>query len=191
MYILQSLMDLYLIVFAIRLSMQWVRADFRNPIVQFVLTVTNPLVAPVRKILAPIGKLDTATVAVYVGLLWLFTAIILQISCAQAPDVLSLLGIAVIRGLRLIITVYFYMIIGYVILSWVTMMMQGGNYNSALATFSNLLNELVQPVLLPFRKFIPLIGGLDLSPIVLLLLMGGVQQMLDSFSMRVVGGAVC
>ena len=60
-YILQSLVNLYLIAFALRLAMQWVRADFRNPIVKFVLTVTNPLVLPLRKVIPGYGGLDMAS----------------------------------------------------------------------------------------------------------------------------------
>ncbi len=183
-YILRSLMDLYLITFALRLGMQWVRADFRNPIVQFVLTVTNPLVSPLRKVLAPVGKLDLATAVVYLVLLWIFSGVMLNIACQPAPDILSILALSVIRGIRLLLSIYLFMVFGYVLLSWITMSAQGGSYNPSLAALANLLSELVQPVLIPFRKFIPLIGGLDLSPIALLLVIGALKEVLLSFAVQ-------
>jgi len=91
-YILQSLMDLYLMAFVLRLAMQWVRADFRNPIVKFVLTVTNPLVLPLRRFIPPLYKIDTATVLVFLLLQLAATGILAQLSCAVTPDLLTLLG---------------------------------------------------------------------------------------------------
>ncbi len=75
-YILQSLVDLYLIAVALRLALQWVRADWRNPIVQFVVNVTNPLVAPLQKVLAPMYKIDTATLVVYLIIQVAVTALV-------------------------------------------------------------------------------------------------------------------
>lgn len=178
-YILRSLMDLYLIIFALRLGMQWVRADFRNPIVRFVLTVTNPLVAPIRKFVAPFGKLDVATTIVYLVLLWVFSSAMLNLACQSPPDVVSTLAIAALRGLRLLLSIYLFMVFGYVILSWVTM---GSQANPSLAALSSLLGQLVHPVLAPLRRIIPPIGGLDLSPIALLLIIGAIQETLYSFA---------
>src|ERR1700683_4197944 len=61
-YILQSLMTLALFVVLLRLLLQWARAEFRNPICQGIVRVTNPLIVPLRRILPPIGKVDTASV---------------------------------------------------------------------------------------------------------------------------------
>ena len=182
LYLLRAVMDLYLLTVALRLIMQWVRADFRNPLVQFILTVTNPLVNPLRRLMPPIGKLDTATALLLVLLAWLFSTILLSIVCSSMPNLVPLLGVAVIRSLRLILGIYMFMVFGYVILSWISMGTQGGGYNPSLAAISNLLGELVNPILLPFRKFIPPIGGLDLSPIVLLLLIGALRETLYSFA---------
>ena len=186
-YILQSLIDLYLITFVLRLGMQWVRADFRNPIVQFVLTVTNPLVLPVRKFVPPIYKIDTATLIIFLLLQWAAVSILTALTCAVNPDVLSILALALIRGLRLIFNVYFFVCFGYVLLSWIG---QGG-YNPSLAMLSNLLGQLAEPVLAPFRRYIPPIGGLDLSPIFLLLLLGAVTRMLYGPAQSVAGGFLC
>ena len=65
-YILQSLMTLALFVVLLRLLLQWARADFRNPICQAIVRLTNPLIVPLRRILPPVGKIDTASVVAVV-----------------------------------------------------------------------------------------------------------------------------
>ena len=186
-YLLQSLIDLYLVTYALRLGMQWVRADYRNPIVQFVLTVTNPLVLPVRKFVPAVYKIDTATLIIFLLLQWAAVAILTQLTCATDPGVGAILGLAIIRGLRLILNVYFFLTFGYVLLSWVG---QGG-YNPSIAMLSSLLRQLAEPVLKPFRRLIPPIAGLDLSPIALLLLLGAAARMLYGPAQQIAGGYFC
>ena len=186
-YILQSLLDLYLAAFVLRLGMQWVRADFRNPIVQFVLTVTNPLVLPLRQFIPPLYKIDTATLLVFVLLQLAATGILAQLSCAVGPDLLTLIGLAIIRGLKQILNVYFYVVFAHVLMSWIS---QGG-YNPSLAMIGSVLKQLAQPVLAPFQKWIPPIGGLDLSPLFLLLLLGAITRMLYSPAQQLAGGFLC
>ena len=186
-YILQSLIDLYLITFVLRLGMQWVRADFRNPIVQFVLTITNPLVLPVRKFVPPVYKIDTATLIIYLILQWAATGILMQLTCAATPDPLSVLGISLIRSLRLILNVYFFILFGYVLLSWIAQ----GSYNPSISMLWNLLRSLAQPVLEPVQKIIPPIAGWDLSPIFLLLGLGAIARTLIGPAQSIAGNFLC
>ena len=170
---LDPLIGLYVLTFAMRLAMQWVRADFRNPIVQFVLKVTNPLVMPFRKVLPPIYKLDTATAFVFVLLCWAAMVILTLLECFIAPPLLTNLGLGVLYGLRLILNMYSFIVFGYVILSWIS---QGG-YNPSLAMVSALLSQLANPVMRPIQKIIPPIAGLDLSPIFILIALQAIAQM--------------
>jgi len=186
-YILQSLIDLYLLTFVLRLGMQWVRADFRNPIVQFVLTVTNPLVMPLQRFSPRLYKIDTATLVVYVALQWVAVAILAQLTCVTMPDMLTLLGLTIIRGLRMILNVYFFLIFGYVLMGWVA---QGGQ-NPSIAMLSGLLRQLAQPVMAPLQRLIPPIAGWDLSPIFILLLLGAVTRMLYGPAQQIAGSFLC
>jgi YggT family protein len=172
-------MDLYLITFALRIAMQWVRSDFSNPIVQFVLTVTNPIVLPMRKLIPAVGKVDLATVIGYLALLFVFSLILLSVACQNLPGIPSLLAVSALRGIYLLLSVYLFLVFAYVIMSWIRLGSSG--YNPSLATISNLLSGLVQPVLAPFRRFIPPIGGFDLSPIALLLIIGALRETIASF----------
>ena len=186
-YILQSLIDLYLMAFVLRLAMQWVRADFRNPIVRFVLTVTNPLVLPLRSFVPPLYKIDTATLIIFMLLQLAATSVLAQLSCAVGPDLLTLFGLSILRGLRQILNVYFYVIFGHVLMSWIAQ----GSYNPSLAMIGSLLKQLAQPVLTPIQKYIPPIGGLDLSPLFLLLLLGAITRMLYSPAQQLAGQFLC
>ena len=182
LYILRSLMDLYLIAFALRIAMQWVRSDFRNPVVQFVLTVTNPVVLPLRRLVPAVGKIDLAAVVGYFVLLFAFSLILINLGCQTAPGIPAMLAVAALRGVYLLLSVYLFLVFAYVIMSWITM--GGSGYNPSLAAISNLLSGLVQPVLAPFRRFIPPIGGFDLSPIALLLIIGALRETIFSFTVQ-------
>lgn len=186
-YLLQSLFDMYLAAVALRLGLQWVRADYRNPIVQFVVTVTNPLVVPLQKILAPMYKIDTATLVVFLILQLGVTAVLANFGCLAMPDMLTLLWLAIIRGVRLILNLYFFVVFGYVLMSWIS----GGAHNPSLAMLGNLLRELADPLLRPVQRLIPPIAGWDLSPIFLLLGLRALATMLVSPAQQVAGGFMC
>lgn len=186
-YILRSLVDLYLIAVALRLAMQWVRADYRNPIVNFVVKVTNPLVAPLQKILVPMYKIDTATLVVFVLLNWAVVALLGMLTCVATPDVITQLWVALIRGARLLLNMYLFIIFGYVLLSWIS----GGGYNPSLAMLSNMLREIAEPVMRPVQRVIPPIAGLDLSPIFILIGLGALQTMLLSPAQQLLANYLC
>lgn len=186
-YILQSLVDLYLVVVALRLAMQWVRADFRNPIVQFVVNVTNPLVLPLQKFMVPIYKLDSATLVVYLGIQWAVIAVLAAMTCIAMPDAMTLLGLAIVRGLRLVLNVYFFVVFGYVLMSWIS----GGGYNPSLAMLGSVLRELAEPVMRPVQRVIPPVAGWDLSPIFVLLGLGALSRLVLSPAQPLAGNFMC
>lgn len=156
-FVLRTLFDLYLLTFALRLILQWSRVDSWNPLLQFIFRITNPLVVPLRRLLPPIGRIDTATLTALLGLQVIGTVALIRIACIGDAGAGQILFIAILSVARIVLRIYFWAILIHVILSWVS----PGGYNPVAA----MVAALVEPVLAPFRRLIPLIGGLDLSPV--------------------------
>ena len=155
-YLLGTLIDLYITAVLLRLLLQWVRADFYNPVVQFLVAVTNPPLKRLRRWIPAIGRLDTASVVLMVVLeiigVWLATQL--------APVTLNPAAIALLSMQKLLMTLlwtYFFLIIAAVILSWLG---RGARHPVIPLVFA-----LTDPVLAPIRRVIPPIAGIDLSPL--------------------------
>ena len=156
-YLIQTLIGLYLFAMILRFLLQLVRADFYNPICQFLVKVTNPVVLPLRRVIPGYGGLDLSSLLIAVLLQMLSLTALLLLKVGALPSI-GLLFIGSILGLAaLILQLYFFGILAMIILSWVA---PGGNHPAVM-----LLYQLTEPVMAPFRKIIPPLGGLDLSPI--------------------------
>jgi len=171
-YIIQTLFGLYILTFVLRLILQWVRADFRNPLTQFVLTVTNPLVIPLRRMIPPVGGLDTATLIVVLLLEMVLTLGLIKLSCVGDLDVIQLVLFTIFNLVKRVLWIYLFVILIYVLMSWIS----PGGYNP----FAHLLRAIAEPVLRPLRNFIPSIGGLDLSPLFALIAIQALTMLLPS-----------
>jgi YggT family protein len=167
-FILASLFDLYVVTFFLRLALAWSRADFRNPLAQFIVKVTNPLVVPARRFIPAAGGLDTATLVVLVVLQSISTGVLVQLACLGSPEVGQVVVMGLLRLVHLVLRTYSLLMLVYVISSWIS----PGGYNPALA----MLDGLVEPLLAPFRRFIPPIGGFDLSPLFALILIEALNR---------------
>ena len=155
-FLIGTLVDLYTTAVMLRLLLQWVRADFYNPVCQFLIRITNPLLIPIRRVIPSIGRLDTASIVLMFLLQVLGTWLINQISPLGMAPVQILLYALTKLGITLLMT-YLILIIAVVILSWI-----GGRAQHPLIP---LLYQLTEPVLRPFRRAIPPIAGIDLSPL--------------------------
>jgi YggT family protein len=156
-FIVDTLLSLALFVVLLRLFLQWSRADFRNPISQAVVRLTNPLVMPLRRILPPMGKVDTATVISVLIVAFVDVAILFALRGYELPPALVWVREAAIEIIRTTLWTYFYAIFLYALLSLIA----PGGYSPV----QSLLVSLCEPVLRPIRRLIKPIGGLDLSPL--------------------------
>ncbi|HEY2035525.1 MAG TPA: YggT family protein [Steroidobacteraceae bacterium] len=156
-FIIETLLSLALFVVLARLLLQLTRADFRNPICQAVVRITNPLILPLRRILPPIGKIDTASVVAVILVAVAEVAIIFAIRGITFVGPLYWLQAAGLEIARTLLWTYFYAIILYALLS----MVAPGGYSP----LQSVLATVCEPVLRPFRRVIPPIAGIDLSPL--------------------------
>lgn len=160
----------------LRLYMQLQAVSFANSIGRFVFAVTDWLVLPLRRLLPAVGRWDTASLvgAYLLELLQVFVLWLL-LGADSVPGILPLL--AVLGFVRLLITGLTGLIIVYAILSWT-------QSNSVLV---NTIERLCTPVLRPIRRFVPQVGGFDLSPLVLLVALQVGAIVLNSVQGMIVG----
>ena len=162
--IIYFLGQFYITLVILRFILQISRADFYNPISQFIVKATNPLLIPLRHLVPGMGGLDFASLVLAVVLQYLLEMLIRshQIDIVM-QNLLPLLGIALMALLQSVIQLYTWALILVVIISWVA----PGSYHPG----AQLLAQITEPLLRPIRQVIPATGGLDLSPMVLMLLL--------------------
>jgi len=170
-FIVKTLAQLYLLLLLLRFWLPWLRADFRNPIAQGILRFTSPLIVPLRRFLPSIGRLDTATILVAFVVQYVTVLALLAI-VRRSADTAEVALVSIIELAILSLNLFFFAILIRIVLSWVA----PGNYNPITA----LLTTLSEPVLRPFRRLIPSIGGLDISPIFAIVLLQAAVIMLQS-----------
>lgn len=152
----------FILLVMLRFLLQWVRADFYNPLSQFVVKMTAPLLKPLRRIIPGIGGVDVAAIVLLLVLqlldTWLVSAMHGQ---SLHPAVILVLAIGSLINTALYI--FIVAIIVQAVLSWV----QPGGYNPIAVVIFQLTN----PVLRPIRNILPVFSGIDLSPLVALIVL--------------------
>ncbi len=154
-YIVDTLLWLLLLAFLLRLLFQWVRADFRDPMADAIVRVTNWLILPLRKVLPPIGKIDTATVVAVLAAAAVRTFATLALSGEGVGDPAQFLRNMTVDLAGLVLRVYLFALLVY----WLTSFVSPGGYAPGV----RLLSQLCEPILKPVRRIIPPIGQIDFS----------------------------
>jgi len=159
-FLVQTLFGLCIGAVMLRFLLAVVRADFYNPISQFLVKVTNPLLAPLRRVIPSLGGLDVASLVLML-VLQIVELLIVGLIGGVSFQPLGLVVLSVAELLSLLFQIYFFTILIQVVLSWVS----PGGYNPAVA----LLYSLNEPVLGRARRILPPMHGFDLSPIVVMI----------------------
>lgn len=161
-FIVTTFLHVYATILLLRVWMQWVRADFYNPFAQFVVKATQPVVRPLRRILPSVGPIDTASVVVaYLAVLlktlfpWLLMGMQGQLGALML--LLALFNLIYLAGMTV-----FWVILGRALLSWFS---QGRN------PVDYVLMQLTEPLMAPFRRIIPPMGGIDFSAMIVIFIL--------------------
>ena len=157
-FLVDTLFSLLFFVFLMRLLLQRVRADFRNPLGQAILQITNPLILPLRRVLPPIRRIDTASV---VAVLIVSVLRVAASSWAHGHGMLAPVDLLIVSALELlrgVLYVYFYSLLLYAVLSWIA--------PGARTPAGSILVSICEPLLRPLRRLIPPLAGLDLSALI-------------------------
>ena len=165
LFILDTVCGFLTLALLVRFAMQWARVPFRNPLGQFIVAVTDWMVRPVRRLIPGLFGLDMASLflawlwqVAYQGIALGFTGVLLAVSPAPTFVVAALALLEVAR-------ISLYLVIGAVIVSAVF------SWVNPYAPLAEVFNTLTRPLLRPFRRYIPPVGGVDLSPLALLLVL--------------------
>ncbi|KAE9640534.1 MULTISPECIES: YggT family protein [Pseudomonas] len=156
-YVLQTLGSLYLLIVLLRFVLQLVRANFYNPLCQFIVKATQPLLKPLRRIIPSLFGLDMSSLVLAILVQLALMALTLLLTYGTTGNPLQLFIWSLIGVTALFLKIFFFALIISVILSWVA----PGSHNPG----AELVNQICEPALAPFRKILPNLGGLDLSPI--------------------------
>lgn len=160
-FLIKTIFGLYLIVVMLRFMMQFIRADFRNPISQFIFKVTNPPLVPMRRVIPGLFGIDMSSlVLMYVVQVLEIVLVGLLIGLLPIPNIMML---AVVELAQLLIYIYLFSILIMVIVSWVN----PGAYNPIVA----FIHTIAEPILSPVRRRVPAVSGFDFSVLIVSILL--------------------
>ncbi|HEB78219.1 MAG TPA: YggT family protein [Methylothermaceae bacterium] len=159
-FLINTAFSFYILAVMLRFLFQLVEADFYNPISQFLVKITHPLLRPLRRVIPALGRIDMASIVLMLALQMLSDYLLFLLRGGGQVAIGILIGSALVQLVNLTFNVFIYAIILQAILSWIN----PDPYNPVYA----LLTDLTEPVLRPCRRLIPTMGGLDLSPLIAL-----------------------
>jgi YggT family protein len=173
-FLVDAVASFFVFLLLARFHFQWLRVPFRNPVGEFVLATTNWLVIPVRRVVPGLAGLDLATLLVawvLQGLgLWAQAAIV-----GAEPAPLTVVVMAFVDLVRYSLYILIFAIIVQAVLSWVN------PYTPLAPAF----DAAVRPFLRPIRRFVPPVGNVDLTPLILLLIVYVVLIVLNNVMPRI------
>lgn len=158
-FIIDTFFSLYILVVMLRFLLQWVNADFYNPYSEFIVKITHPPLRLFRRYIPSIGKIDTSCIIFALALQMIVDFSILLLS-GVSPTVATLSLLAISQLLTIVINIFVFAILARIVLSWVA----PANYNAGIS----IIHSLTEPILQVCRKLVPVISGIDLSPLIAL-----------------------
>lgn len=167
-FLIQFVFGLYILAVLLRFLLQMVRADFYNPISQFLVVLTNPPLRPLRRLIPGLWGIDLASVLLLLlltGLQWL---LIFLLTTHTYPSLVGLAVYSLADLLKLTLYVFYGALFIRIIMSWINPYTQ---QNPAL----NLVVRLTEPLMRPARRLLPATGGIDFSPLLIFLALGLMQ----------------
>ena len=162
-FLIKTLFGIYEVIILLRFLMQMVRADFYNPISQFVVKATSLPLKPLRRAIPGVAGMDIASLVLLLIVLIVELLLLSLITTLPMPSVIGLVALALVELLKLTINVFMFSVIILAILSWVS----PGGYNPV----ANLLYQITAPLMRPARRILPPMGGLDLSPMFVIVIL--------------------
>ncbi|WP_299181210.1 YggT family protein [uncultured Neptuniibacter sp.] len=169
--IIRTLGEMYAFIVIIRFLLQISHADYYNPISQAIARLTNVPVLALSRVVPRIGRIDFSALLYAIAIKVAVLCLIVLFSEIAMPNLLQLAMLAIVGVIDAILTIYFWAVLGSVIISWVA----PGSYHPG----PQLIQQITEPLFNLARKVIPPIGGLDLSPILIFIVIQLIQSQLS------------
>ncbi len=168
-FLIETIFGLYLVAVMLRVLLQMVRADFYNPVSQFLVKVTNPPLIPLRRIIPGFGGIDFPAIVLML-IIQLVEVLLIVVVQGISPAFTGLVVLAIAKLLFLLTNVFLFAILIQVVISWVN----PGAYNPVVS----LLYSINEPILSRARRILPPISGFDLSPVIALIFLQLIKMLL-------------
>ena len=175
--IIQTILELYLLAVILRLLLQVARADFYNPLSQAIVKITDPALRPLRKVIPGVAGIDMASIVLALIIQIAAIYITCLINGVGFVNPLYALGWSALGIVSMVRNIYFFTLIISIIVSWIA----PGNPHPIIM----LVKQLVEPIMAPFRRLMPSMGGLDLSPIFVFILLQVIEIFIRSGAMAI------
>jgi YggT family protein len=160
-FLIDTLFYLYAMILMLRFMLQWTRADFYNPLSQLIVKLSNPLVAPLRRLIPGYGGLDLATLFLVFALT--FSKLLLLSALGVYGSSIGMLLLAMcVEVIMLTLDIFLFVIFLQAILSWIN--------PDPYHPLANVLFSLSRPALQPLRRFIQPVGGIDITPMIAIII---------------------
>lgn len=162
LFLINVFFDLYLMVLMLRFTLCLVRADYYNPVTQFVVKLTHPIISPLRRIIPIYANIELPTLFLIILLAMLKFFLLCVIALGWPKNFLGLLILSCADSFKLFLNLFFYAILLNAVLTWI---------QQGYSPLGQLLSQLTSPIIRPIQRIMPPMGGIDLSPIPALILL--------------------
>ncbi len=161
LFLISTLFNLYIFILVLRLILALARANYFNPVTQLIIKLTQPLVAPLRRVLPNFRGLEFSTLVLII-FFEILKIILLSLLTIGLPDVMMVFVIAFLDTIKMILNTFFYAILLQALLSW---------FQPGYSPANQILQQITAPILTPVRRILPPMNGIDFSPIPALILL--------------------
>ncbi|HSW68700.1 MAG TPA: YggT family protein [Gammaproteobacteria bacterium] len=161
LFLIKSIFELYLLILMVRLILAFASANYFNPLTQFIVKLTQPLVNPLRRVIPNYRRIEFSTLVLIIVFELLKITLLFALSVG-IPDFFMLLMLSVLESLKLLLKILFYAILIQAVMSW---------FQMADTPVTDVLRQITSPILRPLRRMVPPISGFDITPIPALIIL--------------------
>lgn len=160
-FLIQTLFELYIFFVLLRVIFHWTKISHTNQLLITIARITHPPLKPIYSILPTVNGIDLAAIILLLGLSMLKIGLLFWLQAGIIPSVMGLATLAFAEILKQLIDIYFYVLLIFTVMSWFNPL--------TLGPIIEIMIKMSEPLLKPARAILPNMGGLDFSPILVMM----------------------